>query len=384
MSRLWRLLKSLTKLRIRLLPPRHTPVLLYFASNSEIIAPYFSHDEFQILDLREHEVNIFVALLCLVDRNLGAENYALRYIGLVKPKLVITLVDNFPAFYRIKNHFPDITTILMQNGIRSDRNDLFGDTADEIASHENHVDYMFVFGSAIGDLYSKHIEGEILTTGSLKNNSIPIVVNHITAVSYISTYRSAIAESIVVRDSAPGQPTTYQEILRRRDQVVIFLANYCKRNHITFTIIGKDEHPSREQMYYSRLLMDHSWTFIPRTTKTSSYNAVDNAEIVVFTSSTLGYEALARGKKTAAFLIDAEKLDSQALKFGWPAELPDDGPFWTHQLNEQRFEEILDYLRNVSSQDWENLRTSTISDVINFDAGNSQFVATIKTLRAGW
>ncbi|NBS00074.1 MAG: hypothetical protein EBT42_06860, partial [Actinobacteria bacterium] len=88
MRRLWRLLKSLTRLRWRILPPRHKPVLLYFVTGADIIAPYFSPNEFQVLDLREHEVNLWVALRCLFDRNLSAQNYALIYIEIVKPKLV--------------------------------------------------------------------------------------------------------------------------------------------------------------------------------------------------------------------------------------------------------------------------------------------------------
>ncbi len=102
MRRLWRLLKSLTRLRWRILPPRHKPVLLYFVTGADVIAPYFSSDEFQILDLREHEVNLWVALRCFSDRDLSATNYALRYIQIVKPKLVITFIDNFPAFFQLK------------------------------------------------------------------------------------------------------------------------------------------------------------------------------------------------------------------------------------------------------------------------------------------
>lgn len=384
MSRSWRLLKSLTKLKLRLLPPRRTDVLLYFATGADVVGPYFSEDEFQVLDLREHEVNVFVALLCLVDRNLGAENYALRYIGWVKPKLVLTFIDNFPAFYRVKIYFPKITTILLQNGIRSERGDLFGALLEQLQSDENRVDFMFVFGSAIGSMYNKYIEGKVITIGSFKNNTVSISKTCGKSIAYISTFRPSLSESFVMPESMPNKPVTYEEILRRREKVLTFLAQYCTKHKIQLIIIGKDENPDQEKAYYAKLLKTSSWEFSPRLTATSSYEAVDKSEIAVFTSSSLGYEALARGKKTAAFMLDAQKLDSSALKFGWPVELPDDGPFWTHQLNEQRFEEILDYLRNVSSQDWESVRTSTILDIINFDAGNSQFVATIKTLRAGW
>ena len=116
----------------------------------------------------------------------------------------------------------------------------------------------------------------------------------------------------------------------------------------------------------------------------SSYEVLNESEIVVFTSSTLGYESLARGKKTAAFLVDAELLNVQALKFGWPAVVADDGEFWTHQLDETRFTEILDYLTSVSQSDWERICSETMNNIITYDENNSQFVALIQSLRADW
>ena len=104
----------------------------------------------------------------------------------------------------------------------------------------------------------------------------------------------------------------------------------------------------------------------------------------MFTSSTLGYESLARGKKTAAFLIDAEIIDSPSIKFGWPVSLSDDGKFWTNRLDEVRFEEILNYLLTSSNDDWEKVRGETMHEIINFDPGNSQFVAMVQSMRLGW
>jgi len=116
----------------------------------------------------------------------------------------------------------------------------------------------------------------------------------------------------------------------------------------------------------------------------NSYGVIDNSEIVVFTSSTLGYEALARGIKTAALLIDAKLLDADALKFGWPVKVKDDGKFWTHQFDEKRFREILDYLLTVSDANWDKIRSETIREIICYDENNSQFVETLKSLRTEW
>ncbi len=384
MRRLWRLLKSLTRLRWRILPPRHKPVLLYFVTGAEVIAPYFSPDEFQVLDLREHEVNIWVALRCLLDRDLSAQNYALIYIEIVKPKLVITFIDNFPAFFQVKNRFPEITTVLIQNGVRVDPHDLFETNSVASSLHKNFVDKMFVFGSAIGATYAKYTEGEIVPIGSFKNNLVPITKSNKRTVAYISTYRPGLARSIVIPDSLPSFPIQYGQIIDRREQTIIFLANFCKNNNLDLVIIGKDEDFVGEKAYYDKLLKDFSWTIAQRQTTTINYAVVDESEIVVFTSSTLGYESLARGKKTAALLIDAEIIDSPSIKFGWPVSLSDDGKFWTNRLDENRFEEILNYLLAASNDDWEKVRSETMHEIINYDPGNSQFVAMVQSLRADW
>ena len=384
MRRLWRLIKSLTRLRWRILPPRHKPVLLYFVTGQDVIAPYFSSDEFQVLDLREHEVNLWVALWCFSDRDLSAKNYALRYIQIVKPKLVITFIDNFPAFFQLKNHFPDITTVLIQNGVRVDPGDLFESTSEVLGLRNNFVDKMFVFGSAIGATYKKYTEGEIVSIGSFKNNLVPITESKTRTVAYISTFRSGLSRTSVIPDSLPGFPIQYGEIIDRREQTIIFLANFCQKNNLDLVIIGKDEDFEGEKSYYDKLLKDFSWTIAQRQTATINYTVLDESEFVVFTSSTLGYESLARGKKTAAFLIDAEIIDSPSIKFGWPVSLPDDGKFWTNRLDEKRFQEILDYLLTVSNADWDNVRSETIREIISYDENNSKFVQTLKSLRAEW
>ena len=117
--------------------------MLYFITGRDVIAPYFSETEFQVLDLREHEVNISVALRCVLDKNLSAENYAIRYISFVKPKLIITFIDNFPAFFRLKQHFPETKIMLIQNGIRSDRGDLFGELLEDLTSGLNHPRFFY-------------------------------------------------------------------------------------------------------------------------------------------------------------------------------------------------------------------------------------------------
>lgn len=384
MVRVLRLLKSLIKLTWRLTPPPQRDVLLYFKTGADVIAPYFSPREFQVLDLRESEVNLAVAIRCILTRDLSAHNYAQQFIRMAKPKLILTFIDNFPSFYLLKNEFPEIQIWLIQNGVRSDHGDLFGLMKASPRKQSSRVDKMFVFGSAVGEKYLEFISGEVVVHGSFKNNRVPLTRPKKASVAYISTYRPNQKRTFVVPESRPEAPVTYQQIIKRREKAIVGLAKYCVETQLELTIIGKHESPEHEEAYYRSLLKNYDFEFVARKVSTSSYLALDQSEIIVFTSSTLGYESLARGKKTAALMLDAEIIGAEALKFGWPAKLPDEGPFWTHQLSEQRLREIMDFLRNVEDHDWDQIRTQAIKNLIVFDPGNAQFLTAINSLRQSW
>ena len=164
----------------------------------------------------------------------------------------------------------------------------------------------------------------------------------------------------------------------------MWLTEYCAEKKLKLTIVGKDEDPQREEGYYRSLLVNYEFEFVAREITSSSYEAIDKSEIVVFTSSTLGYESLARGKRTAALMLDAKIVEAEALRFGWPAKLQDDGPFWTHQLNEVRLREIMDYLCKVDDSEWDKIRIQTIKDVIVFDPDNSKFKDSVDQIRQSW
>jgi surface carbohydrate biosynthesis protein len=384
MIRVWRLLKSLARLRWRFKKPKQRDVLLYFKTGADVISPYFKPNEFQVLDLRESEVNIPIAIRCLLTGNLSAENYARQFIKVAKPKLILTFIDNFPPYYLLKNEFPRIKVWLIQNGVRSDRGDLFGLLKATSPRSIYKVDKMYVFGTAIGKKYLDYISGETVVHGSLKNNLVPISPPKKNTVAYISTYRPGQKRSFVVPESQPEQPITYEQIVTQRERVILWLAKYCAENNLKLTIVGKDEDPQREKNYYRSLLKNYKFEFVARRQASSSYDAIDKSEFVVFTSSTLGYESLARGKRTAALMLDAEIIGAEALKFGWPAKLQDDGPFWTHQLNEVRLDEIMDFLREVGDAEWDKIRTQTIKDVIVFDPDNSKFRESVDQIRQSW
>ena len=50
----------------------------------------------------------------------------------------------------------------------------------------------------------------------------------------------------------------------------------------------------------------------------------------------------------------------------------------------ENIQEILDYLLTVSDTDWDKVCLETVREIISYDENNSQFVETLKSLRAEW
>jgi surface carbohydrate biosynthesis protein len=107
---------------------------------------------------------------------------------------------------------------------------------------------------------------------------------------------------------------------------------------------------------------------------------VDGAGIVVGIGSTLLYESLARGKKTGIFSIRGTIIGDSSRNFGWPEEFADNGPFWTNHADESEFRRILGYLSSVSDADWENTRKEYVSNLMEYDPGNTRFVSLLQKL----
>jgi hypothetical protein len=278
------------------------------------------------------------------------------FIRCVSPQIVITFIDNNVSFYSISNRFPELRTIFLQNGTRSKRGDIFGVL---VKSASYHVDYMLVHGSAIGRYYRKFISGEVIVTGSLKNNKCE--------------KSSDATDGLILFISA------YNPIYKAAVKVLCFLNKWCAQNDKRLQICSHHfEDDGTEKGFYAKYLDGCIWEIMPKSDNYSSYNLVDAAEIVVSLDSTLGYEAFGRGKKTAIFACrdDFQNMPNIGdLKFGWPADLSNNGPFWTNDQDETQFQRVMDYLNTVSDVDLEQEYQSYATELMEFDPGNTRLIA---------
>jgi surface carbohydrate biosynthesis protein len=361
--------------------PKQAAVLIYDRCGAEYLLEYLDPAKVEILDIRRESINIYVLFKTIISGNLKWSAYVKKYLQCVSPSVAMTFIDNNPGFYLLKNAFPNIKTVFLQNGIRGEVLDVFKNLK---PCAEFYVDHMLVFGSAIGCKYQEFIRGDFTPIGSVKNNLVPVRRPlRKEDVLFISQYcNSSTDKNAAYWVDSDGAHIYTEQFFAAERMVLRFLAQYCKKRGLDLKICGRSkENNGLEYEYFKKILGDDCWAFIHREGQFDSYRLLDFAKVVVFIDSTLGYEALARGSKAACFSMREFTLHNKATKFGWPAKLPDSGPFWTNHADEHEFERVMDYITNVDDKAWEETRQKYVPDLMEFDPGNTKFVSLMKELQ---
>ena len=363
--------------------PKKSQVLIYDKSGADLILPYLTKYSYIIMPVRGESINLHCLLRAVFKlkfwqgKIINAHQEA--FIETVSPKVIITFIDNNVAFYELSKRFPSIKTIFIQNGTRG----VSGDVFDGLVNSNNYfVDFMLVHGLAIGRHYLKYVSGKFIPIGSLKNNTFNNFNSAIkNDILFISQWHSRPLLGDVFYIENDGTQINWDVFFEAEIKVLRFLDKWCLENNRRLKICGRgEEKHGPEKEFYSRHLNRCKWKYLPRIDSYSSYKLIDEAALIVFIDSTLGYESIARGKKAAVFSCRGLSIDSNAANFGWPENLPSNGPFWTNDQDETQFRRVMDYINTVSDENWKKNRERYAGKLMEFDPGNTRFVALLKQL----
>ncbi len=364
--------------------PKKSEIVIYDASGMENLEPYLAAYSVEVISLRSESVNmpcLFRAILKLNFWNgKPIESYTDAFIEFASPKVVITYIDNNPAFYTISNRFPYLKTVFLQNGVRGGKGDVFNYLKQ---SDKYHVDYMLVFAASFGKAYKKYITGEVKVIGSFKNNHIKMGAEESDgSILFLSQYRKKPNNNQPLIINQNGSAVHWDKFYEAEVRVLGFLSKWCVENNKLLRIAGAfmlDEQ-SGERDLFAEHLNKCMWEYSPKVGSDSSYKLVDVAEIVVFIDSALGFESIGRGKKTAGLSCRATILNDESLNFGWPADLSNNGAFWTNDVDEIQFQRVMNYLSMVSNEEWELTRQIYSNELMEFDAGNTGLIILLEQL----
>ena len=371
--------------------PKQSSILILDANGSEIIRELCGKWPTQVLDREKLNVPILLATLLCGRRSM--REYQNSYIRRTNPRIIITLVDNDMYFMTIKNNFPTITTIAIQNGVRADYASREGNGFFSLLekSESPSCDFYCVFNNPVGEQLSRIIKTTPVITGSLKNNNFrsKLVQAQPFSIAFISQHPPRCipngSEGIYFDTSFVPDRDFYKADLL----IANFLAKFSSERDFKLIVCGKrDQNFSHEYEIFSEAIGDHQWIFVPRTSDYSTYETLGTANLVVSIDSTLGYEFFARGKKTAFFSVrgtlisELLGIDVDGLDFGWPIELASTGPFWTNTPSESEFVRVLDYLTNVDDDEWAREIDKYTDDLMVFDQGNAALRGLLQRLGA--
>ena len=341
-----------------------------------MLIPYLTNYSVEYLALRGE----FVSIWCLVRamltssfwRGRPVQSYVDAFIRTVSPRVILTYIDNDKVFYTISNRFPNIKTVFLQNGSRSEVGDIFGSL---VRSDQYRVDYMLVHGLAIGKHYTNFVSGSLVIAGSLRNNAVRrSFVSNSQSILFISQFLEKPKHNEPLLTEPNGAKIYWNKFFTVEILLIPLLGKWCVENKKIFRICGRSvEKKGPEFEFYSELLGGVKWEYIPKSITRSSYELVDDAGIVVFVDSTLGYESIGRGKRAASFSARGWSLNNDATRFGWPSALPETGPFWTNHVDENEVRRVLDYLAAVGDEDWERTRRRFGSELMEYDPENLRF-----------
>jgi surface carbohydrate biosynthesis protein len=380
-------LKAFYKLYIKptkeLKKPPNVDVIIYDRNGSELLEPYLMGRTHVTFSTRGESINLYILLKSIIKFNFwnlnSFDSYITSYIKCVTPKVVITFTDNDSRFYLISKQFPNVKTIMIQNGVRG----ISGDVFDHLEhSDKFRVDFILSVNVSVGEKYLEYMEGEVIPIGSLKNNLCE-KVNRVEEdrVLFISQWAEKPLDSSVLYFENDGTPIKYEEFFSVDRVVLDLLQKWCDRNSKQLVILGRDQETHNDEFqYYSNLLPVNSFKFLPKIDSLSNYRELDKSKIVVFVDSTLGFESIGRANRTASFAWRKLSNGRQLVRFGWPLELEQEGVFWSSEVSESNFNKIMDYLNTASNSEWKNVVEKYQKMHMEYDPGNSILSNLLKNL----
>ena len=303
-------------------------------------------------------------------------SYLVSVISFYKPKIFLTFLDNHLKFYYIKKYFSETKFISVQNGARHKLYDIFGHP--NLLEKKLSCDVIFLFGNDIKKIYEKYISAKFLIAGCYRNNLFPIQkTKKKKTIVFISQFRNKNENSYI--DHFGEKIITWREFNKITSEILLVIREFAIKNNFKLLILGSYRPWQIEHNYYKKILKKSLfWQFIKQDGPQKSYYTIDSSEIVVSLWSTLGYESLSRQNKTCFFRHkNFSSFDDR--NFGWPGNYGGTGKFFTNKIYKKDIFTILNYLKDVTNNDWLVECNKYKKNIMRYEYGNNKIINFIKS-----
>ena len=147
--------------------PKKSRIAILDFPGANLIQRTLNINNIPIISLRAVKINLLILILSIFEnQNLTkGQKYIVSFIKFVRPKMIISHIDNNQFFYNLKKIFPEIIFIFIQNGTS-----LADYSKKEIKKLNWKADYFFSYSKSFSEIYNSIFNIQTHTIGSFKNN----------------------------------------------------------------------------------------------------------------------------------------------------------------------------------------------------------------------
>jgi len=142
-----------------------------------------------------------------------------------------------------------------------------------------------------------------------------------------------------------------------------YLIYFCKKRKIRLSFCSK--FGSTKENFFRENLKKGNWIYLPHVNSVKTYNNLNKQKMVVFTYSTLGFEALAKGLRCAAFYKNFP-IHGNYIRY------PKSGIFWSNSNKYTDIEKTVNRVINFSDKKWKKVVKKYSSEILNYDPKNTK------------
>ena len=333
-------------------------VLIYDQVSLPILKHIFKNKDYNVYYNRMERVNFWILIFTLFKFKFSnfkelKKQYKINYIYSCSPKIIITFIDNNPAFFELKSIYPKEKTFFIQNGIRK-KNDL------KIfkKNKKYFCDYFFVFSRYYKKFFSKSIKSKYIESGSIKMNE------------YKKRTFDRKKEILFISQT----PSNSLKLEKIEKFLIENLISICTTTKLVLNILCKK---NVKQILIKEFKQIEPENITESDAQFLPYKLIQKYELKIFVDSTLGLESLAIGEKALAIPIGCKnkhlarfKTKRKVEKFGYPSHLADQGYCWNNDFKYSVIKMKILKLINLKRLAWNKIHKK--ERFMNYDAGNKK------------
>ena len=279
--------------------------------------------------------------------------YAIAQIDCIKPKIVVTIIDNSEFFYEVSRHCKGPRFLAIQNANRVDTVFLPPAKARKI-----HIPEYACYGEYERDLY--------LAKGASVGRFYP--VGSLRDALYRATKRADDTakpyDVCVVSEGGPGADQAWFPGIERSMILILEHAlRFCEERNLRLCVAGKrpdSPHFEIEKEWIVRNLGREIEVIRPRRYEFTTWQMIDRSKISLAQCSTALREGMGRGNR----VLFCNYSDNANLDF------PVDGIWFLKDASYDAFERRMLALLAMSDADFQKAAAETTRYIINYDPAN--------------